>query len=756
MRDRLDLFIISLLVLFLELACIRWFPAHVPFLTFFTNIVLLACFLGMSTGCLAARRPQNYLRWTPLVLIVALTAGHWVHLERQRTGSFLDVGNQLSPQLVFFGTEYGAGDPSVFVVPIEAVTTFLFILIALALVGPGQQLGRSLSRISNRVEAYTVNILGSLAGIAVFTACSWCELGPVWWFGLVVAGLLYFLWPAGLWRRVALAVASVAILLLAWGDLGALLRQGSNAVRVWSPYYRIDYYPEERFINVNLISHQQMISRGTFSPAYALPYLLHRDTGGAPFGQVLIIGAGSGNDLSRALEWGATRVDAVEIDPVIYRLGRRDHPDRPYDDPRVLVHLDDGRNFLRSTNAQYDLIIYALVDSLVLHSSYSNIRLESYLFTREAFADVKARLKPGGTFVMYNYFRQGWIVSRLTAMLEQTFGPGNPVVFNLPARDAVQPQDLLFNEFTVLFAGATAPLHEAFARRPEYRLRSDRPTDGSTPNGFEAPRDHSLVFRPATVVPPTPLLKGATDAWPFLYLRDPTIPTLNLRGAAIIAVVAAVFIAPFIRRRAKDTSPAANHRSNFGFTAQMFFLGAGFMLIETKAVVQMALLFGSTWIVNSIVFAAVLVMILAANLFVLRASPQSLTPYYIGLALSLIASAVVPLDAFLGLSREWQIVGSCLLAFLPILFAGVVFAVSFAGAEDADLAFGANIAGAMVGGLSEYSSMLIGFQYLVVVALAFYALSALGARRTSPLRATGVRVGSARQVLPPSDSFGSR
>src|SRR6202165_3467364 len=101
---------------------------------------------------------------------------------------------------------------------------------------------------------------------------------------------------------------------------------------------------------------------------------------------MLVIGAGSGNDVSRALEWGAERVDAVEIDPVIYSLGSRDHPDKPYSDHRVFVHLDDGRNYLHSTKKKYDLIIYALVDSLVLHSGHSNIRLESYLFTAEAFA----------------------------------------------------------------------------------------------------------------------------------------------------------------------------------------------------------------------------------------------------------------------------------------------------------------------------------------------------------------------------------
>jgi len=103
-------------------------------------------------------------------------------------------------------------------------------------------------------------------------------------------------------------------------------------------------------------------------------------------------------------------------------------------------------------------------------------------------------------------------------------------------------------------------------------------------------------------------------------------------------------------------------------------------------------------------------------------------PFYAGLVLSLGASALVPLDAFLGLSRSLQIVGSCALAFTPVLFAGVVFAISFSHAVDADRAFGANVAGAMIGGLSEYSSMLLGFQYVILVALGFYAFSAIAAR----------------------------
>jgi SAM-dependent methyltransferase len=746
-RPRLDLFIVSALVLFLELACIRWFPAHVLFLTFFTNTVLLACFLGMSVGCLAAARKSNYLLWTPMLLALALGAARWVEYERQRGGGLVDVGHQVSPQLVFFGTEYGLSDPSKFLIPIEAVLGFFFVIIALALLGPGQHLGRSLARVQNRVEAYTVNIVGSIAGIAIFTACSWWQLGPLWWFALVLAAVFYSIAPKGRTRALVLTLSSAAVLWLAASEVDFARRVGDGIRTFWSPYYRIDYQEAPRLISVNLIGHQQMISRQAFSPAYALPHLLNRDSGKPPFGQVLIIGAGSGNDVSRALEWGAERVDAVEIDPVIHRLGLRDHPDRPYSDERVFVHLDDGRNFLRSTDKQYDLIVYALVDSLVLHSSYSNIRLESYLFTQQAFRDIQKRLRPGGMFVMYNYFRQGWIVSRLTAMLEEVFGTGNAVVFNLPARETVRPDDVLFGEFTLLFAGATAPIKEAFAQHPEFWLRADRASDRATPNGFELSDDRSAArlrmrdakwvqFRPTTVVRPPDAMNLATDAWPFLYLRRPMIPALSLRGMAVMATLALLFALPFVRRRSHAVAAAVRRKSGGGLLAQMFFLGAGFMLIETKAVVQMALLFGSTWIVNAIVFFAVLSMILVANLFVLLVRPRSLALFYGGLVITLAANAVVPLDAFLGLPREAQVLGSCLLAFTPILFAGVIFAVSFSRTVDADRAFGANIAGAMAGGLSEYSSMLVGFQYIVLVALVFYMLSAWAERRSlAPERA---------------------
>src|SRR5437763_16067755 len=89
-RAGAELFLISLLILFLELACIRWFPAHVLFLTFFTNTVLLACFLGMSVGCLAAGRRRSYLAWTPVLLAVALAAAHGAEGPRPHLREVLD------------------------------------------------------------------------------------------------------------------------------------------------------------------------------------------------------------------------------------------------------------------------------------------------------------------------------------------------------------------------------------------------------------------------------------------------------------------------------------------------------------------------------------------------------------------------------------------------------------------------------------------------------------------------------------------
>jgi spermidine synthase len=742
------LFLISLLILFLELACIRWFPAHVLYLTFFTNVVLLGSFLGMSVGCLAASHTRNYLTWTPLLLVVAMAAAHAVEISSGSFAKFVDVGNQASPEQVYFGAEYYSQDLSRYSIPVEILCGFFFIVIALAFLGPGQELGRALKRWPNRVQAYTLNIVGSIVGILLFAACSWLELSSACWFLMVAMGLgyFYFISPRHRFPRRVFSwtpLTAALLVLVVWLAGFNLVRDQNQpqSQQFWSPYYRIDFKQADLSLSVNLIYHQQMVSRNENFPAYALPHLLNRDAGRPAFAEVLIIGAGSGNDVSRALQWDAKHVDAVEIDPAIYRLGRTYHPDHPYADERVQIHLDDGRNFLRSTDKKYDLIVYALVDSLVLHSGYSNIRLESFLFTRQTFEDVRRHLKPNGTFVIYNYFRQGWLAARLQKGLDEVFGSGNSLVLTLPYRQVIEPEKATFGDFTIFFAGATDDLRNAFARQPDYFLRNDQPPGPASPTGFqqhpgsEATQVGELTQEPrqritsplqhfglASVLPPEGELRTATDDWPFLYLREPMIPTLSLRGMLIMGGLALLLIFLFLPRQQKGATVLA------ALNVQLFFLGAGFMLIETKAVVTMALLFGSTWVVNSVVFLAVLVMILLANLWTLRFKPVRLWPFYAGLLTALTLNAIVPLDFFLGMNRSIQVLGSCLLVFSPVLFAAVIFAASFKRTTEPDRAFGINIAGAMVGGLAEYSSMLLGFQYVVLVAIVFYALSAIGLR----------------------------
>jgi spermidine synthase len=137
---------------------------------------------------------------------------------------------------------------------------------------------------------------------------------------------------------------------------------------------------------------------------------------------VLIVGAGSGSDAAIALSRGAEHVDAVEIDPRIQQIGAENHPNRPYDDPRVTPHINDGRAFLRTTDKKYDLVVFALPDSLTLVSQQSNIRLESFLFTEEAFASVRDHMSDDGIFVIYNYYRDDWLVAKLATMLGDAFG----------------------------------------------------------------------------------------------------------------------------------------------------------------------------------------------------------------------------------------------------------------------------------------------------------------------------------------------
>ncbi|MBI4616052.1 MAG: hypothetical protein HY720_20720 [Planctomycetes bacterium] len=732
-RPGLDLFVASFAVLFLELAAIRWFGATVVFLTFFTNIVLLASFVGVTVGCLAAARKADLVRFVLPATFAAVFLSLLVLSVYETSPEItIDVGDQQkSPEEIFFGTNYRTKDPSKFVVPIEVVGGAFFVLVAVIFVGLGQAMGRAFDALPDRVAAYAVNILGSIAGIAAFTVASYARTTPRVWF--LVAAILVLV----LARRrsaearpriwTAVQVLSALALVLATGTASS---GGPEGETLWSPYYKIHYRPQSGEIFTNNMTHQDMIRVGEAGAAYALPHLLARDAGVPPFDDVLVIGAGSGNDVQAALEWGARHVDAVEIDPVLAEIGKADHPERPYDNERVDVSIEDGRRFLKETERRYDLVVYALVDSLVLHTAYSSLRLESFLFTEEAFRDVKAVLKPGGVFVLYNFYRRGWVVLRIARLAERAFGTP-PLVLSLPFQKTISPGDDQSGRRTCILAGE-ASSHALTAVRGKLQSSgsfwvNENPgaNEGVSAYGEGPPVSEAIPEATWSKIAAARLEGGEdeelpTDDWPFLYLRDRTVPALNLRGMAVVAGLFLVFVLLF--------APVRRLRPS----GRMFFLGAGFMLLETKGVVQMALLFGATWITNSVVFFAILILILAANLFVLLAKPRRIWPFGLLVLASLAGNVLLPESAFLVLPAGARIGAVCAIVFVPILFAGVLFAVSFRESRAPAADLGWNLAGVVAGGLAENLSLVLGFDRLLLVAAGFYLLALiLGRQRTS-------------------------
>jgi SAM-dependent methyltransferase len=402
---RTHVFLASFLLLFLQVALIRWMPAYVRLLSYFSNFILLASFLGIGVGCLLAPSRRRLFTWFPLVQAIVIAVVYFVRLE---------VG------IAAEGSIYFTSGTSDDVVRVE--TTLLlpvvFVIVAALFAAIAQRMAREMLTLPP-LTAYTVNLGGSLAGVAGFAVLSWLELPPTAWFAVAFASALPLLATAdpGDTRRAPMPVlAGGAVLLGVSLALVYVMARGA----LWSPYYKItvDHRGDEVVVEVNNIFHQSMAPLDRKEYFYTWPYTAL----GARFEKVLVLGAGSGTDVAAALRHGAAHVDAVEIDPTIQRLGRQFHPDRPFADPRVTLINDDARHFLRTTDKKYDLVVFALIDSLTLQSSFSGVRLESYMFTEESFRAVRDRLEPDGLLVIYNYFRERWLVDRLANTAAAAFG----------------------------------------------------------------------------------------------------------------------------------------------------------------------------------------------------------------------------------------------------------------------------------------------------------------------------------------------
>ena len=636
---RARVFLGSALVLFLELVLIRELGAKVVHLSYFTNFVLLGSFLGVGLGFLASRRRD--LSWlSPAVLALLLAFVDLVPVEIDRR----------SDQVIYFTVVEPSGAPAWVTLPI------IFAAVAACVFGPAQLVGRSFRGLP-ALDAYRLDLLGSLAGIAAFTGLALLGTPPLAW-GLVLVAL--FVGLLGTARTVLFSCAVLVALFVA--DL-------PTAQVTWSPYYRIvhtpfEIAPGESALNVNVNGVPHQVARSVASleraePQYAIPYerLAYR----AP-DNVLVIGAGTGNDVALALSRGAGHVDAVEIDPEILALGGQ-HPDRPYDDPRVTTHVADGRAFLERTSAKYDLILFALPDSISLVLGGGAIRLESYLFTREALAAARRRLTDRGGFAMYNVYRERWLVDRYAETVAAAFGH-EPCVTTIQRASG---QAFIY-----------AAVHE-----------EDQTCDAS---GVAAGR----------VAP-------ATDDRPFPYFRGGFIPSLYLLALAGILLASLVSVR-LVAGRFGAMRPYAD----------LFFMGAAFLLLETKSVTTFALLFGTTWMVNAIVFGGVLLAVLLAVETTRRVRLPGLPVLYLGIGAALALAYVVPNASLLALPVLPRLGAAVALAFAPIYLANLAFAKRFAATDDAPGAFGVNVLGAMLGGCIEYLALVVGFRNLLIVAALLY------------------------------------
>jgi hypothetical protein len=671
--NQVRLFQTSATLLFVELLLIRWIPANVIYVGYFSNFVLIASFLGIGLGILLGRAwPTRQVSPFALLLfgVVALVLRAQLNVQ-------IDPEDQ-----IFFGLEYStSADTNFLVLPlIMALVIALMATLALPLGG----LLRSLPPL----RAYGVDIAGSLAGIGAFGLISAVGLEPIAWFS--VAAVLIALGALGRGLTAWSAVPGAAM-------IGVLILIGGQALGTdqWSPYYRISTFDDEgrplsarpgsvdrpEHLHVNGIGLQSM-GTVTDPDGMILHRQLYRWLPDRQFDRALIIGAGTGNDAALALSEGVQHVDAVEIDPVIARIGRDFHPDRPYDDPRVSVHIDDGRAFMRRSTDRYDLIVFALTDSLTLVTSTANVRLESFLFTEESFRAARDHLSDDGVFVMYNAYREPWLVAKLQGMVAQEFGH-EPLLW-LPGTSRA-----------VIAAGPGVA--QAVAQ------------------GHVADEVDELA--PIEGVAPA----FATDDWPFLYLRTPGIAPYYLAalGVLLAFAVVAVSIASRVTRM-----PLRR-----GFSPHFFVLGIAFLLLETRSLVTFSLLFGTTWSVNALVFFAILLSVLVAIGISAKFPLRRPAPLYVGLFGTLALAWLLPPEQLLLDPPALRYALAAGLAFAPIVFANLVFAHSFRDTAAADMAFASNLLGAMVGGALEYVALLSGYRSLLFIVAGLYVLAYLFASR---------------------------
>jgi hypothetical protein len=686
-----QLVLISALSLFMEMLMIRWVSSEIGVFAYLKNFVLVACFLGFGLGCyLCRRRVQLSAMILPLLLLIVILKSPLplMRLSLMRLPRLLGAGVEVHVWGVpAIPTSWsGMGIAILFIAP-------LFALIALGFVPFGQFVGWYLENAPHGVTAYSVNVAASLAGIAGYTLLCFFDRPPWVWF--LIAGILSLavFWP----RRAArnfVCIAFIAIVAV------AALPDDPHTKTYWSPYQKLILEPEEKngqiesyFLNTNGYFYQRIVNLSDAfvrsHPDYFRSEPIEWNSYNVPYrfypspSSVLVLGAGMGNDVAAALRNGAGRVVAVEIDPLILRLGRELHFERPYQSPRTEVVIDDARSYIENSHDQFDLIVFSLLDSHTTTSHFTNIRTDNYVYTQEALRRTRGLLRPNGLLVLKFQVDNEWLAGRFFALMKDAFGQ-DPIQFQGDKGDY---------DFSGRF----------FIEGSHERLMQAM----SNPALAAYVSTHSnLRMQTATLT---------TDDWPYLYQHEPGLPMIVILVSLAVLIIFGWFL--------RETAGLGRVQPHF------LFLGAGFMLLEAQIVSKMALLFGTTWLVNSIVVSGILCLIVAAN-FVYDWFPQIAVVFaYAGLFLSLAVMFAVPLERLFFQSRFERLIAASLVLCTPVFFAGLIFISSFAGSRFQGNALGSNLFGSLIGGLLESLSLWFGLRSLTLIAALLYIASAIWLRR---------------------------
>jgi spermidine synthase len=495
-------------------------------------------------------------------------------------------------------------------------------------------------------------------------------------------------------------VAFVGLLILVW-PVNPLWN------KVYSPYQQLEIgYGKDGLMVIRAAGQYYQRVRNLSLPApgttgdpqlrpvrdyYDLPFNLHPG-----HNDIAIVGAGTGNDVAAALRSGARHVDAIEIDPAILFAGKANHPERPYDDPRVRPIVNDARSFFRTTKDQFDLIVYGLLDSHTLLSHASSVRLDSFVYTVEGIREARSRLKPDGVLSLSFSVLNDDMGTKIYRMMKEAFDGKEPVCILSHAEGArsfVQSKNGTLVIPESVLSQASASDNTAFYRDSQAR------TDVST------------------------------DDWPFLYMSRRVYPVSYLVVLGLILLLSFVLFGSFLPGR-----PEAKH---FPF----FFLGAGFMLVETKAITELGLTFGNTWHVIAIAIASILIMAFLANSVVQRLRIASSFLPYLFLFVSLGAGWWISKAGGLPsttLGRfETALVLTC-----PLFFSGIVFSTLLSAQSRISKVMSMNLLGAMCGGILEYNSMYFGFRFLYLLAMALYLAAVVSGLAFSRNRSASILVNS--------------